>query len=335
MGIQITKVLKSDNIPNLFLLYGSESYLKRQFRDKIIDALLPGRDSMNYTKFINNSGKVDESNSIFNELVMTAQTYPVFSKCRVILCENSLFFKNKFEGFSDFLKTVPDFTYIIFVEREINKATSAYKTISKLGFCEEYNIPERADLSRWIDGKVRAAGLSIDSPAKSEFIGRTSINMENMDNELSKLISYCLNKGKITLSDVSTICLASYEEQIFNIINAIAKRDKKTALKEYTYLYNLRTNPRSIFALLTKRFLQMYNIQMGLDCGMDSKALGANLGIKSDYAFKRSLENVKYFNKKSLKDIISLSAEYHQKMNTGLLHEQTGIEMFILKSLEL
>lgn len=332
--MEITNILKSKNIPNLCLLYGSEGYLKRQFRDNLINILMPEPDSMNFTKFINKTGKVDEANSILDELISTAQTFPMFKDKRVILCENTGFFKNAFPEFASFIKEVPDFTYIIFVENEINRATGAYKTVSKLGFSEEYNMPKRPSLIKWVENKVKAADLSINRDALIEFVDRTSTNMDNMDCELSKLISYCMNSSVITVKDIDEICIASYEEQIFNIINAIAKKDKPLALKEYAFLYGLRTSPRSILALLSTRFSQILNIKQGYKSGMNEASIAKNLGINSPYAYKKSAESARIFSERSLKSILDLSAEYHRKMNTGLLDEQTGIEMFILKSLK-
>lgn len=332
MGFKVNEIIKQNNIPHLILLYGSEQYLKRQFRDNIVRALIPADNGMNLSKYSNISGKIDESRRILDNIIGLANTAPFFSDKRVILCENTGFFKNKFDTFPDFLKNCPDTSYLIFVEREINRATLAYKTINKLGFTEEYNMPNERTLISWINNKIRSAGLSIEHDAVVEFISRTSSNMDNMDSEINKLISYSMNKKNITLLDVQKISTPNYEEQIFNIINAIAAKNKSLAMKEYSYLYILKTNPRIILSHLTSKFSQILDIEIALKKGMSPYDVQTQLNLK-DYPMKKNMETAKLFKESSLRNILKLSEETARKINTGLLNEQTGIELFIIKCL--
>lgn len=334
MIIKAARIIKDNSIPNLCLLYGSEDYLKIQFKNNLLNALMPGKDSMNYSSFINKSKKVDESRGFVSELISIANTAPFFSDKRVIYCENTGFFKNKFEEIADLLKNLPDFTYMVFMESEVAKNTTTYKTVNSKGFVEEYKMPEISDLKAWTRGRITKANLKIDNNALHEFVAATSLNMSYMSNELDKLITYCLNKENITLEDVNKICIQNYEEQIFNIINAIAKKNKPLAMKEYAVLYKLNTNPRNILYLLTKRFSLILNISLALKSNMNLDDIASGLGVYNEYALEKNIDAAKIFSTNSLYKILELSKDYTVKLNTGLLSEQTGIEMFIIKCLE-
>lgn len=334
MKIKATEIIKNNSIPNLCLLYGSEDYLKIQFRDNILSALMPNKDGMNYTSFINKSKRADESHSFVTEIISIANTAPFFSDKRVIYCENTGFFKNKFEEIATLLKNLPEFTYMVFMESEVAKNTSTYKIVNSNGFIEEYVMPEISDLKAWAKGRITKASLNIDNNALNEFVTATSLNMSYMNNELEKLISYCLGKESITLEDINTICIQNYEEEIFNIINAIASKNKALAMREYSILYKLNTKPRSILYLLTKRFSLILNISLALEANMNPEEIAANLGIYNKYALGKNIDAANSFSKESLYKILELSKDYSLKLNTGLLSEQTGIEMFIIKCLE-
>ena len=90
----IREDIKSGSFKRVYLLYGEEGYLRNQYRDLLIQALVPDGDTMNFTRF---SGKdVDE-----HEILSQAETLPFFAERRVILVENSGFFPLNF--FSCFL----------------------------------------------------------------------------------------------------------------------------------------------------------------------------------------------------------------------------------------
>ena len=96
----IDEDIRSGNLKQIYLLYGTEDYLKRQYRDKLKNALTAaGEDSgmggmlsggdgdMNFNRF---EGKDINPKQVID----LAETLPFFAERRVILIENSGFFKN-------------------------------------------------------------------------------------------------------------------------------------------------------------------------------------------------------------------------------------------------
>ena len=69
-----------------YLLYGEERYLMHMYRDKLRKALNPDGDTMNYAAY---EGK----NIDTEELISLADTLPFFADRRLIVVENSGFFK--------------------------------------------------------------------------------------------------------------------------------------------------------------------------------------------------------------------------------------------------
>ena len=80
--------IKTGNFRRVYLLCGDEAYLKIQYKDKLIKALNPDDDTMNFSKY---EGKGIE----VREMIDLCETMPFFADYRVILVENSGFFKNK------------------------------------------------------------------------------------------------------------------------------------------------------------------------------------------------------------------------------------------------
>lgn len=82
----IDEDIKRGQFAQVYLLYGEEAYLKKQYKDKLKHAMVPEGDTMNFSAF--------EGKSINpKEIIDLAETLPFFADRRVILIENSGFFQ--------------------------------------------------------------------------------------------------------------------------------------------------------------------------------------------------------------------------------------------------
>ena len=73
--------IKSGDFKPVYLIYGTEDYLRKQYRDKMRQAIV-GEDTMNYSYFEGKGISV-------KELIDLGETLPFFSERRLIVVENS------------------------------------------------------------------------------------------------------------------------------------------------------------------------------------------------------------------------------------------------------
>ena len=118
--------IKTGQFKQIYLLYGEEQYLIRQYRDKLKHALAADDDTMNFSAF---------SGSDINqkEIIDLAETLPFFADRRLILIEDSGLFKKSAEELADYMSFIPETTYFVFAEKEIDKKTKMYKQVKKNG----------------------------------------------------------------------------------------------------------------------------------------------------------------------------------------------------------
>ena len=101
--------IKSGQFKQLYLLYGEEAYLKKQYRDKLSKAMMPDNETINYSYY---EGK----GIVPAQIIDLAETMPFFADKRLIVIENSGFFKNANPEFADYLKNVPETAYFLFID---------------------------------------------------------------------------------------------------------------------------------------------------------------------------------------------------------------------------
>ncbi len=125
-----------------------------------------------------------------NELISLADTMPFFSERRLILIEDSGFFKTSSEALAEYLPTMPDTTCIVFVEEAVDKRNKLYKKVKDLGHIAEMKRQDSAQLARWAATILAQNGRKITPSTMNLFLERVGDDMENIRMELEKLISY-------------------------------------------------------------------------------------------------------------------------------------------------
>lgn len=331
----IDEDIKTGNFKQIYLLYGTEDYLKRQYRDKLKAALtsagedsamggmLGGGSDMNFNRF---EGK--DINP--KEVIDLAETLPFFSERRVILIENSGFFKNACEELADYLGGVAPSTYFLFVEEEVDKRSRMYKTVKNQGKIVEFATQNEELITRWILSRLKKEGKNITGSVLQLFLGKTGTDMGNIDRELEKLICYTMGKDVIEAEDVEAIATEQTSNRIFEMVNAIAEHNQRKALDLYYDLLTLKEPPMRIMYLITRQFQILFHLRDMAGKGFDNQTMAQKAGIPP-FAVKRNLAQAKGFTAAQVRQALNDGAEFEEAVKTGRMNDQMAVELFIMK----
>ena len=253
----IDEDIKTGQFEQLYLLYGTEAYLKKQYKDKLKNSLISPEDNMNFSYY---EGK--DTNP--KEIIDLAETLPFFADRRVILIENSGFFKNACEELAEYLPQVPETTTFVFVEEEIDKRSKMYKAVHKAGKVVEFATQSEELITRWILSRLKKEGKNITGSVMQLFLSKTGTDMGNIDRELEKLICYTWDKTVVEASDVEAITTEQTTNKIFDMVNAIAEHNQKKALDLYYDLLTLKEPPMRIMYLISRQFQILLNVVRSL-----------------------------------------------------------------------
>ncbi|MDD6306019.1 MAG: DNA polymerase III subunit delta [Clostridiales bacterium] len=319
----IDEDIKTGQFKQMYLLYGTEAYLKKQYKDKLKNALATPDDNMNFTAF---EGK----NSNPKEIIDLAETLPFFAERRVILIEDSGFFKNSCEDLAEYLSEVAPATYFIFVEEEVDKRSKMYKAVKKQGSIVEFVAQSEELLTRWILGRLKKEGKNITGSVMQQFLSKTGTDMGNIDRELEKLICYTLGRDVITAEDVEAVVTEQTTNKIFDMVNAIAEHNQKKALDLYYDLLTLKEPPMRIMFLITRQFQILLNIRDMSARGLDNQTMAKVAGVPP-FAVKRNVTQAKGFTMTQLKQALRDGVELEESVKTGQMNDQMAVELFIMK----
>ncbi len=315
--------IKNGTFKASYLLYGEESYLRSQYRNRLTNALIDPADTMNLSRF--------EGKGIHpEEIIDLAETLPFFAPRRVILVENSEFFKTKCDRLADYLPSMPDTTCLIFVETAVDKRNRLFKTVKDRGRAVEFASQDEATLTKWILGIVKREGKQISKSALSLFLERAGTDMEHISKELEKLLCYTYERESITSQDVEDVCTILTSNRIFDMLRAIAEKNQKQALELYYDLLTLKESPRGILTLLGRQFQQLLLIRSLMAKGYGQPSIASKTGI-APFIIRRLMGQARNFTDEQLTAALADCAKAVEDVTAGQINDVMSVELLLVK----
>ena len=283
----------------------------------------PDDDTMNFSKY---EGKGIEA----RELIDLCETMPFFADHRVVLVENSGFFKNKCDELADYMKELPDYLRIVFVEEEVDKRNRMYKAVKNCGGIVEFAKQDEKTLMRWAAGILAKEGRRIRPGDMELFLTKTGTDMGNIRMELEKLITYTMGKDVVTAEDIEEICTTRTENKIFDMVRAVTEKNQRKALDLYNDLLTLREPPMRILFLLSKQFRQMCLAKKMSVEGASQNEIATRLGVPS-FAVRNLLACARAYKIEELEKAEEDFVDAEEAVKTGRLQDVLSVELLIVK----
>lgn len=315
--------IKTGSFKQVYLLFGEEEYLKNQYKNRLHRAILSEDDTMNFSSF---EGKGVDVRQIIDQ----AETLPFFADHRMILIEQSGFFKNASPELAEYIPQIPAETILVFVEKDVDKRGKLYKAVQKKGRAVELGRQDEKTLQAWVLGMLKKEKRTITRDALTLFLEKSGNDMENIANELEKLLTYTHGKDAVEYADVEEICTVTTESRVFDMIRAVAEKKQKQALDLYYDLLSLKEPPMRILFLIARQFNQMMQVKDLRERGYGASEIASKAGI-APFIVKKSLAQSAQFEIDELYRAVKDCVEAEEAVKTGRLGDSLAVEMVIVK----
>ncbi|MCR5418779.1 MAG: DNA polymerase III subunit delta [Lachnospiraceae bacterium] len=320
--VNLNRDIKEHTFKNIYLLFGEEDYLLATYKKRLREAMVREDDSMNYAYF---EGKETQPET----LIELAETMPFLAERRVIVVENSGFFKSSQEKLAEYLATVPETTVFIFVEKEVDKRTATFKAVKQHGYPAQLDTQSEETLQKWILMQVKREGSQITSGALSLFLQYVGSDMKSIESELEKLFSYTMDKKEITVEDVTQVTSRRIEDHIFDMIESVARQQQMKALDYYYDLLSLKVAPMKILTLINRQFNLMLQARLLREKGYDRNAIASGLNLKPFIAGKY-ISQSELFSTKRLVRLVEEGCETEEQIKTGRITDKLAVELMLI-----
>lgn len=309
--------LADSKIYPIYYLYGEEEFLINEEVNRIKNIFLKGDNSNFHILY----GK----ESLVKEIINLARYMPLIGGNKVIVVKDGDSPKGiDSDEFISYIMNPVKSTSLILTAKKADFKKKYIQILKELNLLREFNLLKSNDLNRWILNEIKGYNKVISEEAINSIIEIVGNNLYALYNELSKLITFVGNRRKIGIEDVKEVVSDIGSETIFDLLNAIIKKDRNRSI----YLMNRIINkgePLLLILNMIARHLRMawIGIEM-LNNGMSEKDIWRMVKINTKYLKGININELKDLLLKIQKIDISLKSLSISK--EGLLKDLT-IEM--------
>lgn len=317
---------------NVHLLHGTEPFLMEERQAAIIKKAL-GKDGDQVFVF-------DCKEVSLQEAIQEAQMSSLFGdEEKVVLIKDAYFLtsekvKSKVEHNLDTLMEYfenpnPSTTIIILCPYEkLDGRKKLPKFLKKEAEVYEAKPLSAGMVGNWIRKRVKQHEVQIDPNAVALLGQLVGSNLVGLVNEIHKLALFVGDGGMITENHVRHMVSRSLEQDVFLLINKAVNRRLDEAFEILTDLLKQKEEPITMVILFARQFRIIYQVGALLQQGMTEQQIAKELGIHP-YPVKLAAEQVHFFEKQELINILNHLTDLDYKMKTGGVEKKLALEMFL------
>lgn len=171
----------------------------------------------------------------------------------------------------------------------------------------------------------------MDNKTINYFVDYCLHNNEKILNELNKIKCYKISESdkNITKEDIDIIVMRDYDEDIFDLVNAIANRDKNKAFEIYNRVYQKEKDSVNIIASVSSQIRILYSVKVLTEKKYKQQEIATILGIKP-YPVQLASEKCHNFSSKKLLYFLNVLADIDYNTKNGTSMGITLFEIFLL-----
>ena len=326
--------LKNSKLESLYLLYGQELFLLETVLKKIKTLFGNTIKGINFIS-------IDETN--INEIIQDIETPAFGYEKKLIIARNTGLFKKESkrknlelskikEKLSNYIEQnqeiIKNSIILVFVEEEANNTQELYKIIDKIGIVCKFDFQKTIQIEKRIKSICNGYKVQIDDHTLKYFIENCGTNMQDLINEIRKLIEYAGENGKITKEDVEKLTTKKIESVIFDLTDNLGKKEATKALEVLKNLIYEKEPVQKILITLYNHFKKLYFTKLSVKYNKD---ITTSLGLKPNQTFlinKYKMQS-KYFQEKELKEILVALRKLDYDYKNGKIDLQIGLESII------
>jgi DNA polymerase-3 subunit delta len=326
--MQLKEQLKKNIFQPAYLFYGEEQFLKKHYLEEIQKKLIPSElQMMNLTVF---EGKAIPASQIIENM----ELLPFMGEKRLVIVKNSELFlsgrKNDTELMSNYIPNIPPTSCIVFLEDTVDKRNKLFKLMHAKNYTVECESLKENDLLVWIKREFNRKNKNIDSKVGIYMLRMVGTSMENLANEIQKLIDYMEERKDVTTKDIDDICIKSIDAHIFDLVKAMGYKKVDQALEIYSNLILIKEPPIRILSMLTRQIRLILQVKYLYSQGLGQKEITEILKQPS-FVIGDCLKQSQLFAIEKLKEAIEDCLQTDMDIKTGKMDGELAVEMLLLK----
>lgn len=329
----LEKELKEGNLKSLYLFYGDELFLLETNLKRIKKLFGETIKGINYIL-------MDEQN--IGEILSDIETPSFGYEKKLMITRNTGLFKKEGkkknaelskikERLLNYLKENKEImeqsVVLVFVEEEVEKQ-ELYHMIEKIGVICKFEDQKPVQIMQRLKAICEAYQVEIDANTLSYLIECCGTKMQDLMNEIRKLIEYAGKEGKIQKQDIDQLCIKKLESVIFDLTDNLGKRQIKKSLEVLHNLLYDKEPLQKILITLYHHFKKLYFVKLALQEQRDVITV-LNLKPNQTFLVNKYKMQAGYFKENELRAILTKIQDLDDQFKNGKIDLQVGLESIL------
>lgn len=311
---------------NFYLLYsGDGAILNKEINDLEKKLDISDTDIIYYN--------IDDIDGIINE----ASTIGMFSLNKFIIINMDSYFKDKkdipnINLLENYFDSYNSNSYLVFVcnSDSIDSRKKIVNLIKKYGIVKKLEVNDNY-LNDYVNNYLKDNGYKINNGDVVYFINRVGNNINNVTNELDKLMLYKINDKIINRNDIDLLTVENIDDSIYDLVNCILKNDNEKSIKLYNNFIDNGMDVNQIVAIIAAQIRLLYQVKRLYNSGKSNDEIAKILEFKSVYRVKYLLNDSYYYSESDLVKYLSKLADIDNAIKTSNGDGNMLMQLFIVK----
>ena len=247
--------ISTGKLSPVLIFTGEQTYLMDKAVQELKNSPLGPGDDINFITFHGDSASG-------KEVADTASTYPMFSKMKLVVVKNAeKLAARELPPLETYIESPSPSTNLVLIFTDGKKPKlGGKKNISRFDFTLEKGNAASAAME-----EARKLGYELSRAGAEMLISLVGEDLQKIHNELLKLSLYKGENKRIGPREIESMTVKNQFADIYQLINAISKKDKKNAHRVLMELESAGEEPLSILGIINWRFRILWRAKELID----------------------------------------------------------------------
>lgn len=325
--------LKSGELKNLYVIYGSENYLKNLYYKKITGKAVTDFESFNLQIFEGIPDMAVAASAVSNMPLMSPYKCVVFKDLDTEQIKSSAW-----NDLKNILKSIPQECILIFYfdalnpnEKKDSKFQLLLKHARKEGLALNFAAPDSRSLTAFLSKQAKNNGCEIDDSVLRYLIEKCGNDINTLTCELDKVCAFASGRNP-TKEDVDAVAVEPMNSSAFEIANNIIFGRTDKALSIVNELFNKKEKAILILSALSTAFCDLYRAKAASKSGVGTKSVVNDFGYYGrDFAVEKAMSMSSRIDMEYLADCLAILLKADIALKSDTVDERALIEKTIIE----
>lgn len=331
---EFEKQLFEGKLNSLYLLYGEETFLLENSLKKLKKIFGEILQGINYvyiddTNIDNIISDLETPAFGFEKKLIVAKNTGLLKKNKKkknVINENNIM-QNLVEYLNKNFNFIKNNVVVVFIETEVDK-NDLYNFIEKNGIICNFELQKSSQIQNRLKIIANAYKVNVDNFVIAYLIECVGINMQDLVNEIRKLIEFAGPGGTIMKEDIDILTIKKVESVIFDLTDSFGKKNTSQAIEVLRNLILSKEPIQKILISLYNHFKKLYLVKMAIK---ENRNIVEALNLKSNQSFlvNKYKSQASFFKMSEIRKILQELCDLDYKYKIGLIDLNIGLEAIL------